>query len=124
MVRVVDVETALAGLSTPADAGKVALRVYDERHAWNDGTFVVGVADGRTTCRRVDDGTDTTAGEEGSDGETVSVDIGALSRLVVGARSAADLAKIGDVDGDDDAVARLDALLPQETPGPYLREFF
>jgi predicted acetyltransferase len=124
MVRVVDVEAALAGLSTPADPGAVALRVHDGRHAWNDGTFVVDVADGRTTCRRADAGSDATAGGDGSDGEAVSVDVDALSRLVVGARSAADLARLGGVDGDDDAVARLDALLPRETPAPYLREFF
>ena len=124
MVRVVDVTAALAGLSTPADSGEVALRVRDERHAWNDGTFVVGVEDGHTTCRRVDAGADTAAGGDSPAGEVVSVDVGALSRLVVGARSATDLAGLGVVEGSDDAVARLDALLPRETPGPYLREFF
>ena len=127
MVRVVDVESALAGLSTPATDERVALRVRDERHAWNDGTFVVGVENGNTTCRRADAGGDTTGttkGGDGSAGETVRVDIGALSRLVGGAQSAVDLARLGVVEGDDDAVARLDALLPRETPGPYLREFF
>jgi predicted acetyltransferase len=120
MVRVVDVESALAGLSTPADDERVTLHVHDERHAWNDGTFVVGAEDGDTTCRRADVGDDTTGRSDG----TVWIDIGALSRLVVGARSAADLAELGVVEGDDDPVARLDSLLPRETPGPYLREFF
>jgi predicted acetyltransferase len=122
MVRVVDAEAALSGLPTPATDERVVVRVREPRDDWNDGTFAVGVDDGRTTCRRIDDGDGTAAGGT-TDGD-VTVEVGALSRLVVGSRSASSLATLGDVDGDADAVARLDALFPRETPGPYLRERF
>lgn len=119
MVRVVDAERALAGLVTPATDERVVLRVRDERHDWNDGVFVVTAEDGRTTCRPVDA---EATGE--SVGEAVTVDAGALSRLVVGARSASALADLGGIEGDPQSVERLDALLPEERPAPYLREFF
>jgi predicted acetyltransferase len=115
MVRVVDVERALSGLETSARGRvRVRVRVRDPSLDRNAGTFVVGVADGLTTCRRVDAG----------DRQAVAIDVGALSRLVVGARSAPALARLGRVEGDPETIARLDALLPEETPGPYLREWF
>ncbi|AUV83048.1 GNAT family N-acetyltransferase [Salinigranum rubrum] len=117
MVRVVDVEAALSGLATPASDDRVVLSVRDPRYEWNDGRFAVGVEGGLTTCRAVEAG-------RGEAEQAVDIDVGALSRLVVGARSATDLATLGGVDGDAESVARLDALLPVETPAPYLREWF
>ena len=124
MVRVIDVEAALSGLATAAAGAEtdVVVRVRDARHDWNDGTFEVGVDDGLTTCRRLDEGDERSGGETGESG--VTTQIGALSRLVVGARSARELSRLGSIDGDDDALARLDALLPRESPEPYLREHF
>ena len=118
MVRVVDVESALSGLVTPAADDRVVLSVRDPRYEWNDGRFAVEVEEGLTTCHAV--------GAEGSDdpGATVDIDVSALSRLVVGARSATDLATLGGVNGDAESVARFDAVLPVETPAPYLREWF
>jgi predicted acetyltransferase len=113
MARVVDVEAALSGLATPADGERVVLRVRDDRCDWNDGRFELGVEDGATTCRTAD----------GVDAD-VDLGVGALSRLVVGARSAATLADLGDASGEADALARLDTMLPVERPGPYLRERF
>ena len=128
MIRVIDVEAALSGLATPAEGAgtdAVVLHIRDARHDWNDGTFEVGVDDGLTTCRRLDErderGGDG-AGEAGEPG--ITTEIGALSRLVVGARSARELSRLGSIDGNDDALARLDALLPREDPKPYLREHF
>ena len=128
MVRVIDVEAALSGLATPAEGAgtdAVVLHIRDARHDWNDGTFEVGVDDGLTTCRRLDErderGGDG-AGEAGEPG--ITAEIGSLSRLVVGARSARELSRLGSIDGNDDALARLDALLPREDPKPYLREHF
>jgi predicted acetyltransferase len=123
MVRVVDVETALSGLATPAVDERVVLDVHDARHDWNDGAFEVGAVEGRTACRRVDIDTSGT-GDEGGAIETVGIDAEALSRVAVGARSATALATLGRVEGTDDGVARLDALLPKATPEPYLREWF
>jgi predicted acetyltransferase len=121
MVRVVDAEAALSGLATPAaDAGSgdgaVCVRVRDARYDWNEGRFALGAADGRTTCRRV--------GADDDGAATVAADVDALSRLVVGDRSARALARLGGLDGDADAVDRLDALLPAASPAPYLREWF
>ncbi len=118
MVRVVDVESALSGLATPAVDDRAVLSVRDPRYGWNDGRFEVSVKEGLTTCRA--------AGADGSgESETdLDVDVSALSRLVVGARSAADLAALGGIDGDPGSVERLDALFPVERPGPYLRERF
>jgi predicted acetyltransferase len=121
MVRVVDVASALSGLSTPAGDERLVLSVRDARHDWNGGRFEMGVEDGVTTCRTVDaDGRGRSAVRD----VDVAVDVAALSRLVVGARSGADLAALGEVAGDDEAVARLDAVFPVERPGPYLREWF
>ena len=123
MVRVVDVEAALSGLETPAaDTGeRVAIRLREPRSGRNDRTFVVGVDGERTTCRRLEDDE---AAAGGSVDSGVTVELGALSRLVVGSRSASSLATLGAVDGDADAVARLDTLFPVERPEPYLRERF
>jgi predicted acetyltransferase len=130
MVRVVDVEAALSGLATPAAdtdrTDETVVRVRDARYEWNEGRFAVGVADGRTTCRRIDGGTGGAGdGSEGGAGDAdVAADVGALSRVVVGTRAASALAGLGHVAGDPEAVDRLDALLPTERPAPYLREFF
>jgi predicted acetyltransferase len=120
MVRVVDVEAALSRLATPATDERVVLSVRDPRYDWNDDRFELSVDDGLTTCRRV-----------GADGNVdvdididIDIDISALSRVLVGARSAAVLARLGHVAGDADAVTQLDSLLPVESPAPYLREWF
>jgi predicted acetyltransferase len=123
MVRVVDVDAALSGLSTPADGERLILRVRDGRHAWNDGSVEVAADAGRTTCTRIETAS-VTGGEDAGVDVDVGIDVGALSRLVVGARSAERLAALGGVDGDTAVVRRLDGLVPVETPGPYLREFF
>jgi predicted acetyltransferase len=83
--------------------------------------FEVGAVEGRTTCRRVDTDAD---GDEDGAVETVTLDIEALAQMAVGTRSATALATLGRVEGADDGVTRLDALLPRATPGPYLREWF
>lgn len=81
----------------------------------------MGVGDGLTTCRAVDaDG----RGRSAVGDIDVAVGVAALSRIVVGARSGADLAALGEVAGDDESVARLDAVLPVERPGPSLPEWF
>jgi predicted acetyltransferase len=122
MARLVDVEAALSGLVTTADE-RVVVRVRDARYGWNDRAFELSAADGRTTCQPIDAGARATAAPRPAGGE-VTVDVDALSRLVVGARSATALSELGGVAGDDDAISRLNELLPTETTEPYLREFF
>ena len=116
MVRVVDVEGALSRLVTPATDERVVLSVRDPRYDWNDSRFELSVDDGLTTCRRVD--------ADGNVDVDIDIDISALSRVLVGTRPTAVLARLGHVAGDADAVAQLDSLLPVESPAPYLREWF
>jgi predicted acetyltransferase len=124
MLRIVDVEAALTGLETPVEDERVVLSVSDPRYEWNDGRFELRANDGVTTYRAVDSLGDVVGGAVDEENTDLVVDVGALSRVVVGARSATDLAALGDVEADADALARLDVLLPVERPAPYLREWF
>ncbi|WP_224449052.1 GNAT family N-acetyltransferase [Haloprofundus salilacus] len=121
MVRVVDVRAAVESVPVPDDASdSVALAVTDDRCAWNDGAFEIHAAEGRATCETTDFA------------PTLRLGVGALSQILVGARSARALRDDGRIDavegvGDADAaaaeaVATLDALYPTENV--YLREFF
>lgn len=112
-VRVVDVAHAVEALSYPEDA-TVTLRLsVTDRHApWNDGRFELEVAAGAGECRRL----------SGEDDTEASLDIGALSQLYVGFRSATELRRVGALDASDEVVETLSALFPPETV--YLREYF
>ena len=119
-VRVVDVERALEALSYPDDAtATLRLSVTDRHAAWNDDCFELRVADGTGECRRV--GGERTDVDENADADA-SLDVGALSQLYVGFRSAAELRRAGDLGADDGTVEALAALFPTETV--YLREYF
>lgn len=112
--RVVAVEHALEAVSYPDDAtARLRLEVTDRHAPWNDGCFELQVNDGVGECHRVD----------GEHADTdVSLDIGALSQLYVGFRSATALRRAGDLEADTDAVGALATLFPRETV--YLREYF
>lgn len=113
MVRLVDVESALAGLDYPAGvAGTLTLRVRDDFAEWNDATWRLDVSDGRASVERVQRSADAT------------LDVGALAQLVVGYRDAASLARTDELDADADAdiSETLDAAFPASEP--YLREVF
>jgi predicted acetyltransferase len=119
-VRVVDVEHALEVLSYPDDATATLSLAVSDRHApWNDGRFELRVDDGVGECREA-------GGEHADAGADVDpdarLDIGALSQLYVGFRSAAELRRAGDLDAGDGAIETLAALFPSETV--YLREYF
>lgn len=116
MVRIVDVEPALSSVAySNVDASerphRLALSVSDPLVEWNDGTFALEVSDGEATCER-------TAGEA-----TVELDVGALSQLLAGTRSAGDLERVGRL--RTESVSELEALesLFPETE-VYLREHF
>lgn len=116
MARIVDVEAALSAVAYPdTDASERAFRltlsVSDPLVEWNDGTFALEVADGAATCER-------TAGEA-----TVELDIGALSQLLVGSRSAADLERVGRLRTESvTELEVLESLFPETDV--YLREHF
>lgn len=107
MVRIVDVAETLSALSYPdlETPESVTLSVTDPAADWNEGAFALSVADGEGTCERVD--------EETADAR---LDIGALSQLVVGYRSATDLERTGRLETGDDgsaAVETLETLFPE-----------
>ena len=114
MARVVDVAGALEAIEFPADAeGSVVLDVADDTCEWNDGTARLVVADGEGRVEAVD----------GDVEAAVELDVGALTRLVLGSHGVARLIELGEATVHDDAARRtLAAAFP---PGePYLREGF
>lgn len=110
MVRLVDVAAALDALDYPAVTADVTVDVTDDLAEWNDDVFRLSVADGDASVERTSGPAD------------VSVDVGAIGQLVVGHRSARDLARTRDVGADAAALAALDALFPESRV--FLREGF
>lgn len=111
MVRVVDVAETLAALSYPAVDAHLTLAVDDPLVDRNDGAFALAVDDGAATCRRADDAD-----------PDARVDVGALSQLAVGYRSARALRRSGRLDADAETTATLDRLLPERSV--YLQDGF
>lgn len=117
MVRIVDLEAAIDALSldsTGVNSARLTLAVDDDHCEWNDGLFTLEVGSDGIDCRRCDDD-DAVA--------DVSVEIGALSQLVVGSRSVADLERTDDLTVETDAAREmLAAVFPSERV--FLREGF
>ena len=111
MVRLVDVEAALAGLAYPDGvAESVTLAVEDERCPWNDGVTELTVGEAGATCVPSEGAPDCRLG------------VGAFSQLAVGARSARWLAHRGRLTAEEPAVEALGRLFPAAPV--YLREGF
>ncbi len=105
MLRLVDAPAAVAARGWPATAdGTVDLEVIDEHAPWNDGRWVLEVADGSAQL------------SPGGDG-TVQAPIGALSCWWAGYAPATRLARLGLLQSADRAsLNRLDHLLPAVPP--------
>ncbi len=103
MVRLVDVEAALASLAYPTD-GSVVFAVTDATAPWNDGRFELLVEDGNASTRESDADPD------------VRCDVGTLSQVAVGFRSVEDAVRLGAFAVGDD---RTRSLLAESFPaGP------
>lgn len=103
MVRLVDVAAGLPALTASEADAALTFEIEDPLADWNDGRFVLETADGTATCERGD-----------GDGEPDAViDIGALSQLAVGARSASDLAYAGRLAADVETVDVLEDVYPE-----------
>jgi predicted acetyltransferase len=111
MVRLVDVERALATLPYPEGVeATVTVGVEDGLAPWNDDTFRLSVADGTAAVERVGAAPDVEAG------------VGPLTQAAVGYRPVPELRAAGALEADGDATETLDALFPpRET---FLREIF
>ncbi|ELY58457.1 acetyltransferase [Natronococcus amylolyticus DSM 10524] len=113
MVRLVDVAEGLPALTASEVDAALTLEVADPLADWNDDRFVLETADGIVTCERADD----------PDGEPdATLDVGALSQLAVGARSASDLAYAGRLEADSGTVGSLETLFPETDV--YFGHFF
>ncbi|QSW98596.1 GNAT family N-acetyltransferase [Haloterrigena alkaliphila] len=116
MVRIVDLAATLSALSYPERDATLTIGVEDPLVDWNEGTFALEVADGTASCER-------TRGSPDSDDVDVSLEIGALSQLVVGCRSARALERTGCLEAAESTVLEdLSALFPETEV--YLGEFF
>ena len=110
-VRIVSVPEAIEATAVPGDVdADVLVGVEDSLAPWNDGAFRVEVAAGAVTVEPADAEPD------------VEVEIGPLSQLVVGYRTAAALAATGELSGESEAVETLGRLFP--AADPFLRERF
>lgn len=113
MVRLVDVAETLGSLPYPDIDARLTLGVTDEMAAWNDGIFELEVTPERATCHPADSGVE----------PDLSIDVGALAQLVVGYRSATELARSGRLQPTASSVTdTLEELLPSTTV--YLRDRF
>ncbi|MFC7202481.1 enhanced intracellular survival protein Eis [Haloferax namakaokahaiae] len=112
MVRIVDVQAALEAVSldeTTTDS--LVIDVTDDRCAWNDQTLRLDVDAGSTTVTQTDADADAT------------VEIGALSQLLVGARTAESLSRTAYLSAHTaGALDTLDSVFTQRDV--YLREGF
>ncbi|QZP37555.1 GNAT family N-acetyltransferase [Halobaculum magnesiiphilum] len=114
MVRIVDVERALEAIAYQEDSdATLVLDVRDDDCEWNDDVFHLRVADGRGAVERV----------AAADEVDVSLDIGALSRLVVGSHGVDGLVELGAVEVAAESDREMLATLFPETD-PFLREGF
>lgn len=110
MGRIVDVAETLAALPYPDVDASVRLAVDDPVVTRNDGTFALEVSGGTASC-------------EPADGEAdARLDVGALSQLAVGYRTAAALERTGRLDATPSAADALDRLFPATSP--YLGDRF
>ncbi|WP_267644211.1 GNAT family N-acetyltransferase [Haloarchaeobius amylolyticus] len=111
MVRVVDVVDALETMPYPSELETgLVLAVEDSLADWNDDRFELTVEDGEGTCTPTDASPD------------VTLDIAALSQLVIGYAPLSRLLKTADIEADEHVREDLAALFPPRNV--FLRDFF
>lgn len=103
MARVVDARDALAAIPTDPVEAALVVDLDDPLVDWHEDPIRLQATDGRVTS--------TTVAEP--DSVDVSLGVGALTQLLLGTRTASDLARTGDLDGSSEAVETLDALYPE-----------
>lgn len=128
MARIVDVEQTLSALAYPSVDETVSIEVEDPLVEWNDGVFHLTVRDGRADCERMSGVSETDAdsiadfdadSNVDSDSRAAAdtdcrLDIGTLTQLVVGYRSAAELERSCRLSVDSDTLSRLNRIFPPE----------
>ncbi|HUS63600.1 MAG TPA: GNAT family N-acetyltransferase [Kofleriaceae bacterium] len=111
MLRLVDVEAALAGRGYPAGlTAAVAFDVSDDLLEKNRGRFAIEVSGGRAAVSR------------GGDGPAVRIGVGALASLFGSYMTAEDLARHGRAEGTAEALASATAIFRGDVP--WMTEMF
>jgi predicted acetyltransferase len=106
MARLVDVAVALETVPYPGVDADFVLDVDDPLTDWHDDPLRLAVAGDAASCERTPDAT-----------PDVELGVGDLTQLVVGTRSARELARTRDLDADDHVVETLAACFPPTNPG-------
>ena len=109
MIRIVDVKTVLETLEYSEDI-ELVLKVNDQMCKWNNKTFNFIATGGKTNL------------EETTQAADVIIDIGPLSQMVVGFRTATQLYDSWDIDCSEDILPYLNRLFPSQMN--FYREFF
>jgi len=104
MARVVDAAETLPALQYPPVDCTVTIAVDDPLVDWHDAPLRLAVEDGVATCER----------RPGESDVDLTIDVGTLTQIVVGYRSAGELDRHGILDAPDDVVGTLDRLYPSE----------
>lgn len=108
--RIVDVEQILRHCRYPAGDWQVDIAVSDNLAPWNDCSFRLNIADGQAQTGRIDHAAQ------------VNISVGALTQLVFGRLSAADLVRHGELTGSAKVVDTLSALFPR--CDNYINEYY
>jgi predicted acetyltransferase len=87
------------------------LRIIDEFCEWNEGTYRLSIDAGSATCDRVVTEPD------------ITMTVGTLGALFMGGRDADGLARAGLIDGDREALSRLNTVF-RSRPDPWCPEVF
>ncbi|MFX1505623.1 MAG: enhanced intracellular survival protein Eis [Promethearchaeota archaeon] len=109
MIRIVNVKSVFEAFEYPEDV-EFVLNVNDQICDWNNKAFNVSITGGEANL----EGTSQTA--------DMTVDIGSLSQMIVGFRTASQLYNSWDLECSEDFIPILDRLFPPQTN--FYREFF
>lgn len=116
MARIVDAAGFLKRSPFAPMEGSFRLQVKDGFAPWNEGVYTVRVKGGQADVRLERNG------QEGTKDDLLSCDIGTLTALMLGYQRPAYLKAAGYLAGSQEAVDRLEALIPRRET--YLLDFF
>ncbi|MFX0124090.1 MAG: enhanced intracellular survival protein Eis [Candidatus Hodarchaeota archaeon] len=109
MARIVDVKRVFEALAYSEEV-EFVLKLNDQLCEWNDKSFNFITSEGRANL------------EETSQSSDVTIDIGPLSQMIVGFRTASQLYDSWEIDCSKEMLSRLNQLFPPQVN--FYREFF
>ena len=109
MIRIVNVKSVLDAFDYSIE-NQFILKVNDHICEWNNKSFKFSVVGGKATL------------EETSQSPDVTMDIGPLSQMIVGFRTASQIYDSWELDCSEELLPILDQLFPSKTN--FYREFF